>query len=115
MWGVSALQVHGIRSRRLVYKEVVENRLNYNLTSGDLEIPLVVIRLGVTGLKKTRVVYLLDLFEGRIPVTNPSQQSLSLTPSLPIQAPSLSLIAALPLLHSLPSLTLMPKPSATSI
>ena len=75
-----------------------------NLTSGDLEIPLVVIRLGVTGLKKTRVVYLLDLFEGRIPVTNPSQQSLSLTPLLPIQAPSLSLIAALPSLHSLPSL-----------
>ena len=36
-----------------------------DLTSGDLGIPLVVIRLGVTGLKKTRVVYLLDLFEGR--------------------------------------------------
>ena len=36
-----------------------------NLTSGDLEIPLVVIQLGVTGLKKTRVEYLLDLFEGR--------------------------------------------------
>ena len=36
-----------------------------NLTSGDLGILLVVIRLGVTGLKKTRVVYLLDLFEGR--------------------------------------------------
>ena len=36
-----------------------------DLPSGDLGIPLVVIRLGVTGLKKTRVVYLLDLFEGR--------------------------------------------------
>ena len=36
-----------------------------NLTSGDLGIPLVVIRLGVTGLKKTRVVHLLDLLEGR--------------------------------------------------
>ena len=36
-----------------------------NLTSGDLGIPLVVNWLGVTGLKKTRVVYLLDLFEGR--------------------------------------------------
>ena len=24
MWGVGTLQVHGIRSRRLVYKEVVE-------------------------------------------------------------------------------------------
>ena len=36
-----------------------------NLTSGDLVILLVVIRLGVTRLKKTRVVYLLDLFEGK--------------------------------------------------
>ena len=34
-----------------------------NITSGDLGILLVVIRLGVTGLKKTRVVYLLDLLE----------------------------------------------------
>ena len=32
---------------------------------GDFGIPLVVSRLGVTRLKKTRVVYLLDLFEGR--------------------------------------------------
>ena len=36
-----------------------------DLTSGDLGIALVVTRLGVTGLKKTRVVYLLDLFEGK--------------------------------------------------
>ena len=36
-----------------------------NLTSGDLGILLVVIRSGVTRLKKTRVAYLLDLFEGR--------------------------------------------------
>ena len=36
-----------------------------NLTSGDLGILLVVIQLGVTGLKKTKVVHLLDLFEGR--------------------------------------------------
>ena len=32
-----------------------------DLTSGDLGILLVVIRLGLTVLKKTRVVYLLDL------------------------------------------------------
>ena len=61
--------MHGICSHRLVYKEVLEARSNYqtvrNLTSGDLGIPLVEIRLGVTGLKKTRVVYLLDLFERR--------------------------------------------------
>ena len=36
-----------------------------NITSSDLVVPLVVIQLGVTGLRKTRVVYLLDLFEGR--------------------------------------------------
>ena len=36
-----------------------------NLTSGDLGILLVVIWLGVTGLKKTRVVCLSDLFERR--------------------------------------------------
>ena len=36
-----------------------------NLTSGYLEILLVVSRLGVTGLKITRIVYLLHLFEGR--------------------------------------------------
>ena len=36
-----------------------------NLTSGDLGIPLVVIRPVVTGLKKTRLLHLPDLFEGR--------------------------------------------------
>ena len=36
-----------------------------NLTSGDLGILLAVIQLEVTRLKKTRVVYLLDLFERR--------------------------------------------------
>ena len=36
-----------------------------NLIFGDLGILLVVIRLGVARSKKTRVVYLLDLFEGR--------------------------------------------------
>ena len=36
-----------------------------NLTSDNLRIPLVVSRLEVTRLKKTRVVYLLDLFEVR--------------------------------------------------
>ena len=34
--------------------------------SGDLVILLVVIRLRVSRLKKNRVVYLLDLFEGRV-------------------------------------------------
>ena len=36
-----------------------------NLTCGDLEILLVVIRLGVTELRKIGFVYLLDLFGGR--------------------------------------------------
>ena len=34
-----------------------------NLTSDDLGIMLVVIQLRVTGLKKAKVVYLLDLLE----------------------------------------------------
>ena len=41
------------------------NQTMRTLTGGDLEIPLVVIQLGVTSLKKTRLVYLLDLFGGR--------------------------------------------------
>ena len=36
-----------------------------NLASGDLGILLVVVQLRVTGLKKIKVLYLLDLFEGR--------------------------------------------------
>ena len=42
-------------------------RLIQSLTSANLGIPLVVIQLVLTGLKNTRVVYLLDLFreEGR--------------------------------------------------
>ena len=48
MWGAGRLQGDGIRSRKLVYKEMVEARSNYrNLTSGDLGIPLEVIQLGV--------------------------------------------------------------------
>ena len=38
-----------------------------NLTSGDLRIPVVVIRLTVSGLEKARVVYLVGLFEGKGP------------------------------------------------
>ena len=54
----------GICSRRLMYHEVTEARSNNirNLICEDLKIPLLVIRLEVTGLKKTRLVYLLDLF-----------------------------------------------------
>ena len=41
------------------------NQTMRNLTSGDLGILVTVSQLGVTRLKKTRVVYLLDVFEGR--------------------------------------------------
>ena len=45
--------MHGIGRCRLVYKEVVGvDQTKRNLTSGDLRIPVVVIQLGVTGLKK---------------------------------------------------------------
>ena len=76
-----------------------------NLTSGDLGIPLVMIRLGVTGLKNTRIVYLLDLFEGRIPLTNSFQQSLSTIPLInpSTDHTSTSFITALPQLPSPPS------------
>ena len=43
-------------------KQLRLNQAIRNLTSGDLESQLVVIGLRVTELKKTRVVYLLDLF-----------------------------------------------------
>ena len=56
MWGVGGLKVHGICSRRLLYKEVVEAQTMRNLTSGDLGILRVLIQLGITGLKKTRVM-----------------------------------------------------------
>ena len=66
MWGLGGLEVFGICSRRLVYHEVTEARSNNirNLICEDLKIPLLVIRLEVTGLKKTRLVYVLDLFKG---------------------------------------------------
>ena len=56
--------MHGIRGHRLVYRKVVETyQTRKNLTSGDMGILLVVIRLGVARLKKIRLMYLLDLFE----------------------------------------------------
>ena len=55
--------MHRIRSCRLMWLRL--DQTMRNLTSGDLGILLVVIQLRVTGLKKTKVVYLLDLFEGR--------------------------------------------------
>ena len=93
-----------------------------NLTSGDLRIPLLVIRLGVTGLKKTRIVYLIDLLEGRISLTNHYQQSLS---TIPLINSSTIYISTFSLTHystslatitiSSSSLTLIPKPSAIPI
>ena len=64
MWGVGRLEVHGIGSRRQMYKEVFEairNQTIRNLTFSDLEIPLVLSRPKVIALKKTRFLYLLDL------------------------------------------------------
>ena len=58
--------VHGICRCRLMYNEAAElDQAIRNLTCSDLEIPLVVIGLGVKGLKKTRVVYLLGFLEER--------------------------------------------------
>ena len=67
MLDVGGMEVHGIRGCRLVYKEVVEAlKLQLKkLTSGDMRISLVVMRLGVSGLKKFMLVYTQDLFEER--------------------------------------------------
>ena len=46
-------------------KQLRLNQTVRSLTCGDIEVLLVVIRLGVTGLKKTRLVYLLDLLGKR--------------------------------------------------
>ena len=57
MWGEDGLQVYGICNHL--------DQTIRNLISGDLEIPLMVMQLGVTGLKITRLVCLLDLSVGR--------------------------------------------------
>ena len=58
--------MHGIRSCRLMCRKWLRlYQTMRNLTSGNLGILLMVIQLRVSGLKKSKVVYLLDLFEGR--------------------------------------------------
>ena len=63
MWGMGGMQVHRIRARIGKWLRLYQT-IKY-LTSGDMGILLKVIRLGVTGLKMIRLVYFLDLFEGR--------------------------------------------------
>ena len=67
MEGVNRLQVDGIRSPRLLYKVMVELLPNHKKSNfwwyENLDSSM--IRLGVIGFKKTRVMYLLNLFEGR--------------------------------------------------
>ena len=46
-------------------KQLRLNQTIRNLNCYDIEIPLVMTRLGVTGLKITGFAYLLDLFGGR--------------------------------------------------
>ena len=46
-------------------KQLKFDQARRNFTCGDLEIPLVVIGQGVTGLKITGVVYLRGFFGGR--------------------------------------------------
>ena len=48
------------RRRWLSFYETIRN-----LFSVDMGILLVVMQLGITGLRKIRLVYLLDLFQGR--------------------------------------------------
>ena len=63
MCGVVKLQVHGLSTHKLVHKKVLRiQRAIIDLTCGALEMPLVVIGLGVTGPKKTEFVCLLDFY-----------------------------------------------------
>ena len=60
------MQVHGIRGGRVVNKEVIEALSDYEKSYlWGFGIPLVMILLGVTRLKRNRFVYLLDLLKGR--------------------------------------------------
>ena len=67
MWSEGELEVHGICNHSLVYREVVVrlDQTKRNLTFGDVEISLVVIRLEVIRLKKTGFVYLLVVAWGK--------------------------------------------------
>ena len=60
--------MYGLCTNRLVYKKVLRiYRLIRDLICGALEVPLVVIQLGITGPKKTGLVCLLDFsFESQI-------------------------------------------------
>ena len=55
-WDVGEMQVHGIRDRMLVKKWLRLYQTKRNLASGDMGIPLVVIRLGVQALVSPRPV-----------------------------------------------------------
>ena len=57
--------MHGNCGCRLVYRKQLRlDQTIRNLTCGDLEISLVVIRLGVSRLKKIRFLYLQELLRG---------------------------------------------------
>ena len=66
MWVFGGMQVHGICGRRVVNKEVVKALSNYEKSYlWGFGIPLVMILLGVTRLKRNRFVYLLNLLKAR--------------------------------------------------
>ena len=62
MRDVGGLYVHGICNQELLYREVLSlDQTIRNLTCSDVKISFVLIRLGVTALKKTGFMFLLDL------------------------------------------------------
>ena len=67
MLGAGELKVHGVCNRSSVYREVAVSldQSIRNLTFDDVKISLVVIRLGVTRLKKTGFVYVLVVVWGK--------------------------------------------------
>ena len=65
MWGVGGLEVGGICNAGWCARESLRlDQTIGNLTCGDVEISLVVSRLGEAGLKEAGFVYLLDLLGG---------------------------------------------------
>ena len=59
--GVDSECMESVAAGWCTVKQLSHNQTTINLICGDLEISVVMIRLGVNGLKKPGLVYLLDL------------------------------------------------------
>ena len=60
VWVVGCKCMEFVATGWRIVKKLRLNQTIGNLSYGDLEIPLLLIRLGVTGLRKTGLEFLLD-------------------------------------------------------